>query len=243
MYHIQVDNKNAILELLKADKEFSKIYVAYNAYKDSKTQELVKEARKRDIEIIKLPRRSMDKKTKGGSKSVIGMLVSQNSWSLDDLLTDLFIQKQPPFFVILDNLKYTHNLGSIMRTAYASGVNGVIVPVRRESYIDGEVTRISMGASERVPLVEIGLFDAIKRLKEEDIKIIGLEKEGEIHYKSDLKGPVAFVLGSEDEGISSKMLERIDKKVYIPKREGLGEINIAVGAGILCYEKLRQEVT
>ncbi len=243
MYHIQVDNKNAILELLKADKEFHKIYVAYNAFKDPKTQELLKEARKRGIEIIKLPRRSMDKKTKGGSKSVLGILVSKNDWSLDDLLTDLFINKQNPFFLILDNLKYTQNLGSIMRTAYASGVNGVILPVRKESYLNAEVTRISMGASERVPLVEMGLFDAVKHLKENDIKIIALEQKGDVYYKADLTGPVAFVLGSEDEGISTKLLERVDKKVFIPKREGLGELNIAVSTGVLCYEKLRQEVT
>ncbi len=243
-YHIQVDSKNAILELLKADKSFEKIYVATNAFKDPKTLEILKEARKRDVPIIKVARRSIDRKSRGkGTKSVLGLLISENSWSLEDLLNKLFSEKTPPFFLILDNLKYSQNIGAIFRVAYASGVNGIILPVKQNSYIDAEVTRVSMGASERVPVVEMGLFEAMKDLKKNAVKILALQNEGGIYYEQDLKGPLAIVIGSEDEPVSSKILERVDGLVSIPMREGMSELNVSVASGILCYEKLRQEVT
>ena len=244
MYHIQVDSKNAILELLKAGKSFDKIYIATNAFKDPKTLEITKIASSKDIPIIKVPRRTMNRKSRaGGTCSVLGLLVSENSWSLDELLTDLFSKKQNPFFLILDDIKYSQNLGAIFRTAYASGVNGIILPVKQRSYIDAEVTRISMVTSERVPIVEMSIFDAIKMLKQNDINVLALDSQGKIYYKQDLKGPLACVIGSEDKGISSKILERVDGRVSIPMREGIGHLNISVGVGVLCYEKLRQEVS
>ncbi len=243
-YHIQVDSKNAILELLKAGKSFEKIYVATNAYKDPKTLEILKEANKRGVLTIKVPRRSIDRRSKsGGTKSVLGLLISDNSWSIDDLLTDLFAKKKNPFFLILDHLKYSQNIGAIFRVAYASGVNGIILPVRQKTYIDSEVTRVSMGASERVPIVEMGFFECIKNLKENDIKVFALGNEGKIYYEENLTGPIAIVIGSEDEPISSKILERVDGVVSIPMREGISELNVSVASGVVCYEKLRQEVS
>jgi 23S rRNA (guanosine2251-2'-O)-methyltransferase len=242
-YHIQVDSKNAILELLKADKSFEKIYVATNAFKDPKTLAILTEARKRDIPVIKVARRSIDRKSRGrGTKSILGLLISENSWALDDLLNHLFSQKKNPFFLILDNPKYAQNIGAIFRVAYASGVNGIVLPVKQNSYIDSEVTRVSMGASERVPIVEMGVFECMKDLKKNGVKILALHNDGEVYYEQDLKGPLALVIGSEDESISSKVLERVDGTISIPMREGVGELNVAVGTGVLCYEKLRQEV-
>ena len=243
-YHIQVDSKNAILELLKAGKSFEKIYVATNAFKDPKTLAILSEARQRNIPVIKVARRSIDRKSRGrGTKSILGLLISENSWALDELLNHLFAQKKNPFFLILDNPKYSQNIGAIFRVAYASGVNGIILPVKQTSYIDSEVTRVSMGASERVPIVEMGIFECMKDLKKNGVKVLALQNDGEVYYKQDLKGPLAIVIGAEDEPISSKILERVDGEVSIPMREGIGELNVSVSTGILCYEKLRQEVS
>ena len=243
-YHIQVDSKNAILELLKAGKSFEKIYVATNAFKDPKTLAILQEARSREVPVIKVPRRSIDRKSRGrGTKSVLGLLISENSWSLDELLNHLFAQKKTPFFLILDEIKYSQNLGAIFRVAYASGVNGIILPVKKTSYIDSEVTRVSMGASERVPIVEMNFFEAMKDLKKNGVKILALKDEGMNYYEADLKGPLAIVIGSEDEEISSKILERVDGTISLPMREGMNKLNISVSTGILCYEKLRQEVS
>ena len=101
-YNVQIDNKNAILELLKAGKSFEKIYLASNAFKDPKTLEILQEANKRKVKVIKVPRRSIDRKSRSrGTKSVLGLLISENSWSLDELLNNLFSQKKNPFFLMI----------------------------------------------------------------------------------------------------------------------------------------------
>jgi 23S rRNA (guanosine2251-2'-O)-methyltransferase len=66
--------------------------------------------------------------------------------------------------------------------------------------------------------------------------------EGKEFYKKDLRGPVAFVLGAEDVGISTRVLEKVDDKISIPMREGIGSLNVSASAAVICYEKLRQEV-
>jgi len=140
-------------------------------------------------------------------------------------------------------VKYAQNVAAIMRTAFAVGVNGIIVNPQEKSLISDETIRISMGAAERVPLVEMNLFSALKVLKENDIKTYAIHMEGNTYYEQNLRGPIAFVLGAEDVGISTGIMERVDGSLSIPMREGIGSLNVSSTAAILLYEKLRQEVT
>jgi 23S rRNA (guanosine2251-2'-O)-methyltransferase len=89
----------------------------------------------------------------------------------------------------------------------------------------------------------MNLFEAVKKLKEEDIKIVGVHMEGQEYFKSNLKGPITFILGAEDVGVSTGMLDRADEKISIPMKEGIGSLNVSVSGAVLMYEKLRQEVT
>jgi len=240
---VQIESKNALLELLREGREFDKIFVAGNAFKDDKSKEIFQLARKRNIPIIKVPRRSINRKLRtSSSESIVARMYSQNAWSLDELLDKIYGQDKQPFFLILDDLKYSQNIAAIMRTAFAAGVNGVIVNPQKKSLISDETLRISMGAAERVPLVEMNLFSALKTLSENDIKVYAVDMEGEHFYNKDLTGPVAFVLGAEDVGISPGVLERVDGNISIPMREGVGSLNVSASAAVLTYEKLRQEV-
>jgi 23S rRNA (guanosine2251-2'-O)-methyltransferase len=241
---VQVESKNALLELLREGREFDKIFVAGGAFKDDKSKEIFQLARKQNIPIIKLPRRSINRKLRSSSsESIVARMYSQNAWSLRELLDKIYGDKKQPFFLILDDLKYSQNIAAIMRTAFAAGVNGIIVNPQKKSLVSDETLRISMGAAERVPLVEMKLFNALKMLKEEDIKIYAVHMDGEYYYEKDLTGPVAFVLGAEDVGISTGIMERVDEKISIPMREGVGSLNVSASAAVLTYEKLRQEVS
>jgi 23S rRNA (guanosine2251-2'-O)-methyltransferase len=240
---VQIESKNALLELLREGREFDKIFVAGNAFKDGKSKEIFELARKKNIPIIKVPRRSINRKLRtSSSESIVAHMYSQNAWTLDELLDKIYGDGKQPFFLILDNLKYSQNIAAIMRTAFGVGVNGIIVNPQKKSLISDETLRISMGAAERVPLVEMKLFDALKKLKENDIKVYAVDMDGEFYYDKDLRGPVAFVLGAEDEGISPGIKERVDERISIPMREGIGSLNVNASTAVLAYEKLRQEV-
>ena len=243
-HFIQIESKNALLELLKEGREFERIYLASTAFRDEKTKEIVELAAKNKVPIIRVPRKTLTRRLKAsGSESVVGMMISQNHWTLKDLLESVYSENKLPFFLILDDLKYTQNVGAIMRTAFAVGVNGIISSPSEASLVNDETLRISMGAAERIPVVEMSLFAAVKELSKNDIKIFAVHMDGDTYFDTDLRGPCAFVVGAEDTGISTGMLERADERISIPMREGIGSLNVSVSAAVLMYEKLRQEVS
>lgn len=240
---IQIESKNALLELLKEGRKFERIYAVGNAFKDEKSREIFQLAGRERVPVIKVSRKAIQRRLRSSSsESVIGLMYSENDWSLNELLNAIYKERKQPFFLILDDLKYTQNIAAIMRTAFAVGVNGIIVNPQKKSIISDETLRISMGAAERVPLVEVKLFEAIKVLKENDIKTYAIHMDGTNYYEQNLKGPIAFVLGAEDVGISTGILERVDGSLSIPMREGIGSLNVSSTAAVLVYEKLRQEV-
>lgn len=240
---VQIESKNALLELLKEDREFEKIYIALNAFKDPKTTEIVGLAGRKRIPIVKVSRKVINRMSRTpGVESIIGMMIADNLWDLRDLMEKLYSEGRNPFFLLLDHVKYDQNIGAILRTAFAAGVNGVITPIKSSNFLSNETLRVSMGASARIPLVEMNLFSAIKEMQKDDVKIYALTMEGKEYYKQDLRGPVAFVLGAEDVGISTRVLEKVNGEISIPMREGIGSLNVSASASVVCYEKLRQEV-
>ena len=241
---IKVESKNALLELLHDGRDFEKIYIVSSAFKDKKSLEILQLASKKKIQIVKISRRAINRRLRSSaSESVVGLMYSQNDWKLDELLKTIDEEGKQPFFLILDNLKYSQNIAAIMRTAFGAGVNGIIVNPQEKSLISDETIRISMGAAERVPLVEMNLFSALKVLKKSGVYVYAVDMNGKNYFEEDLRGPVALVLGAEDVGISPKVLERVDRRISIPMREGIGSLYVSSSAAILVYEKLRQEVT
>lgn len=240
--YIQIENKNAILELLRDGKQFERIMVAGNAFKDPKTREIINLTGQMGKPVDKVARRSLTRKSKTSShESVIGLMEVENQYSLDGFVEMLKESKQDPFVLIFGDIKYPHNVGAILRTAFAAGVNGIVTPVEEGNFLTDEIVRISMGTALRIPIVETSLFSAIKELKKLAINVVALDMEQKLVFDADLTGPVAFLLGSEDTGVSSKLMERVDEAVSIPMRPGLGSLNVSVSASVVMYEKVRQE--
>jgi 23S rRNA (guanosine2251-2'-O)-methyltransferase len=239
---IQVENKNAILELLRADTPFIKIYVASNAFRDSKSKEIFREAQRLNIPVERITRKRINNMSHTTSaESIIAIKPANNVVKLKHILADEEAFRKGFFFIIIDHVKYPQNLGAIMRSAYGAGVDAVIIPNRKANVLTDEVTRISMGTSERIPIVQTNLFSAIKQLQDSAVKVVGVHMEGKEHFKADLKGNVALVLGAEDTGISERVKERCDELVQIPMQEGLGSLNVSASAAIVMFEKKRQD--
>lgn len=240
--YIQVESKNALLELLLAGEEFEKIYVASNAFRDSKTKQILQEAGGRGIPVKRVSRRRLNRISRTSScESVIGLKPSGDEVKLSDILESGKKKDGNWFFVILNNVRYAQNIGALLRTAYACGVDAVILPKKRDKVFTDEVTRISMGASERVPVINTNMFSAIKELKDFGIKIAGVHMKGQDYFNSDLKGDLALVLGGEHEGVSKRILDRCDTLVKIPMQEGIDSLNVSAAGAIVMFEKKRQD--
>jgi len=238
-YHI--GSKNALLELLRDGIEFEKILISASAYKDPKTREILRLASKAKIPIIKTPKRVLQRRSRSASyESIVGLMIPKNTFSLESVLNEIYENDYDPFILILDHLKYSQNIGAIFRTAYAVGVNCVVLPNKEFGYINEEVVRISMGACFRIPVVNLGILNAVSIIKKQGIPLVGIHMQGRRYYKTDLSGPIAFVVGAEDVGISPGVFNKLDRKVSIPMRNGIDSLNVSVSAGIVMFDKYRQ---
>jgi 23S rRNA (guanosine2251-2'-O)-methyltransferase len=145
-------------------------------------------------------------------------------------------------FLVLDGVTDPHNFGACLRSAEAAGAAAVIVPKDRAVGVTPTVRRASAGAADRVPIVSAtNLARALKALKDAGVWMVGLAGDAvQSVYEVDLDGPIAFVLGSEGEGMRRLTREHCDFIAKIPMRGEVESLNVSVSTGIVLFEALRQ---
>jgi 23S rRNA (guanosine2251-2'-O)-methyltransferase len=150
-------------------------------------------------------------------------------------------KKEHSFYLILDSLEDPHNFGSILRTADASGVDGVIIPKHRSVGITPVVVKTSTGAVEHIPIARVtNLSQAITELKEAGFWIFGTDMKGTSYDKWNTKGSVALIIGNEGKGMSEGLKKEVDEMLTIPMTGHVQSLNASVAASLLMYEVFRQ---
>jgi 23S rRNA (guanosine2251-2'-O)-methyltransferase len=148
---------------------------------------------------------------------VIASAALYKYYEVDDILDAAAEKGEDPFIIILDEITDNNNLGSVLRSADAAGVHGIIIPKRRAVGLTPAVAKISSGAVEYVPVAKVtNLNQTIEYLKKKGIWIVGAEMGGQTYYSKDMTGPVALVIGSEGEGLGRLVKENCDYLVSIP---------------------------
>jgi 23S rRNA (guanosine2251-2'-O)-methyltransferase len=161
----------------------------------------------------------------------------------DELLLQLRRSATPPFILALDHIQDPQNLGSLLRTANALGVHGVLIPVDRASGVTPAAVRASAGAAEHMVVAQVvNLVRSMEALKKEELWFTGLEKwEGSKPlHTMDFKGPVGLVVGSEGYGLGRLVRETCDFLAEIPMQGQVGSLNAGVAGAIAMYEIQRQ---
>ena len=148
----------------------------------------------------------------------------------------------PPLLLVLDQVQDPRNLGACVRSAAAAGATAVVVPRRRAAGVTAAVRRTAAGGAERVPVVEVpNLSRALRDLSAGGVTIAGADADASTPaWNTDLTGPLALVLGAEEDGLRRLTREHCDHLVAIPMTAGGASLNVSVAAGILLYEVLRQ---
>ena len=234
---IQLEGTNPVQEALKLGK-ITKIMVEKGREKDPKIAQLIETAKQRDIQIETAPRFRMRKiaLTKN-YQGIIGLAEDEKHPSIDAVLR----KKKDVCILILDQVQDPQNLGAILRTAEATEVDGVILPKKGSASVTATVHRVSMGGSLVVPVWNRSLFQEIKKLSDEDVKLVGVDPSGSKPYFSeDLTGPIAFAIGGENRGVSTTVLSKCDVVVNIPMLGNLKSLNVSVATAIVLYERMRQ---
>ena len=173
----------------------------------------------------------------------IALVTDQRQFAgLDDILARAIERKEAPFVLVLDSLEDPQNFGSLLRTAEASGVHGVIYPVRRQAPLSAAAVKASAGAVEHLLLVPVeDLAEALTDLHVRGLRIIGSDADASLTARqADLRGPVVVVVGSEGQGLGPAVRRRCDTVVRIPMRGRVASLNAAVAGSILLYEASSQ---
>ncbi|MDE7022783.1 MAG: 23S rRNA (guanosine(2251)-2'-O)-methyltransferase RlmB, partial [Ligilactobacillus sp.] len=154
---------------------------------------------------------------------------------------DLFAKAQPkaehPFIISIDGNDDPHNLGSIMRTADAAGVHGIIIPKRRAVQLTSTVAKTSTGAIEYVPVCRVtNLVQTVEELKKRGVWVFGTDMHGTDFRKWSAKGPTALVIGNEGKGIAPLLKKNCDEMLTIPMVGHVQSLNASVAASLLIYQ-------
>lgn len=229
--------KNAVTEALKAERPIDTVYLLKNAQGMNQIVALAKKQGIviKDVSEDKLKAMCGDKH--GGTAAVMSAVTY---CTVDDILENAEKKGKPPFIIICDEIQDPHNLGAIIRTAEASGADGVIIPKRRSTAVNSTVFKTSAGAAAWVKIARVSnLVDTIKTLKKHGVWVYGAEADGTPIDKADLSGAIALVIGSEGFGLGKLVRENCDVVLSLPMFGKVNSLNASVCAGILMYEAVK----
>lgn len=238
----------AVEQLLNAQTvQVRKIYAEYQSA-NVRVQSVVAMANARGIEIqaanrARLTQISGESRHQGVVAEILRSTVLDEG-GLRSLVEERLAQGEatPLLLLILDGVQDPHNLGACMRTADAAGVDAVIVPRHGAAGLGPTVSKVASGAAESLNFAAVAnIGRVIGWLQEYAVAVIGTSDKAEQSlYRSDLSGPLAFIMGREETGLRKNIAERCDQLVKLPMSGSVSSLNISVATGICLYEALRQ---
>lgn len=236
-----IEGRQPVLEFLKAGQAVNKLLVVKDR-RDRQMQRIVALAKEKGIIIQEVDRRYLDKiSATGRHQGVAAQIAAVEYAELEELISKPQDPAWPPFLLVLDGLQDPHNLGSLLRSAEAAKVGGVIIPKRRAVGVTPVVAKVSAGALSYVPVARVvNIPRAIDDLKEAGYWIVGADMDGELCYEQDLTGPIALVVGGEGEGLSRLVKEKCDFLARIPMLGQINSLNAGVAGALLMFEVVRQ---
>jgi 23S rRNA (guanosine2251-2'-O)-methyltransferase len=232
---------HAIIEALKADKEFNKILID-KTVKNAFTGEIRNLAKERNVIIQYVPTEKINSISRKNHQGFIAFISPVTYHQLSDVVVNTYEQGKTPLILILDRVTDVRNFGSIARSAECMGVNAIVIPTRGAALINADAIKTSAGALHTIPVCrEENLKTALKFLSDSGIQVVGCtEKTNTMIYEVDFVPPTAIILGSEEDGISPEYLKLCTAKAKIPMAGEIESLNVAVSAGVILYEVNRQ---
>ncbi|MBW4802096.1 23S rRNA (guanosine(2251)-2'-O)-methyltransferase RlmB [Loigolactobacillus coryniformis] len=234
-----VIGRHAAHETLQTEgaKRVNKVFIQEGLKSDSlhALQQLAKAKR---IPVQSAPKNKLDTLSDHGNHQGVVLAITPYAYAeLDDLFARAEAKQQPPFFLMLDGIEDPHNLGSIMRTADAVGVHGIIIPKHRAVGLTSTVAKTSTGAIEHIPVVRAtNLVAVAKELKQRGVWLFGTDMAGTDYRKWNAKGAITLVIGNEGKGIAPLLKREMDEVVTIPMIGHVQSLNASVATGLLLYQ-------
>lgn len=229
---------NPVLEALRAGRVTA---LRVGARGGGRMHELISLAAQRGVTVQRVEPGVLDRLARGGVHQ--GVVAEAEDASLDYSVEELVRgARSQPLIVVLDGIEDPHNLGAVLRTADAAGVDGIVLQSRRAAALGGAAAKASAGAVAHVKISQVvNIARAIDELKDLGVWSVGLAGDGGAMYDAiDYTVPTAVVVGAEGSGLRRLVREKCDFTARIPMRGQVSSLNVSVATGVVLFEAVRQ---
>lgn len=235
---ILIEGRNMVHDALLSKARFYRLMIAESAMTDDKIKTIIGLAKNRGVKIETVTPKELSKLTEGNPQGVVAEVDMPEVPTLETILKS----KRDPFILMLNHIDYEQNLGAILRSAWATGVDVVIASPNGVCQVTPVVAKVSMGAAVNVPLISMSLFQAADLLERYAIPIVGVEVEMGVPYtETKLTGGLALMMGGEATGLTEPLQKVCNSFVNIPMKGELASLNVSVASALVLFERLRQE--
>lgn len=237
--------KNSVMEaLIAGEREINKILISKNIHSDVKINRIKELAKERGVVFQFVAREKFQPYEEFNHQGIIAQISPIKYYDLDE-----FIEKSKgklSSVVILDGVEDSHNLGAIIRTCVCAGVDGIIIPSRRNVQVNSIVEKTSAGAVNHIPIIKVNsLVNAVQRLKDNDWWVIATDASAKDNYYDVKYNDMNFaiIMGAEHAGVSKSLLKASDFVVKIPMQNSFNSLNVSNALSAIIFETLRQKLT
>ena len=233
-----IAGRNAVIEALRAKKPIDKIFVL-DGCQDGPIRTIVREAKKTDAILKFVDKERLNQLTNEHHQGVVAIVAAYEYGTIEDLFKRAEEKGEDPFFILLDGIEDPHNLGSILRSADATGVDAIIIPKRHASGLTSVVAKTSTGAIDYVPVARVNnLVQTTKNLKKRGYWVFGTDMKGTDYRQWNANGKTVLVIGNEGKGIAPLLKKQMDQTLTLPMVGHVQSLNASVATGILLYQML-----
>ncbi|WP_375444659.1 23S rRNA (guanosine(2251)-2'-O)-methyltransferase RlmB [uncultured Fibrella sp.] len=230
----------SVIETLRSGQQIDKLYME----KELSNPDIQTLAFQNRVTIQRVPVEKLDRLTRKNHQGVVCLVAAVQYVKLSNVMADVHERGEVPFLLLLDRITDVRNFGAIARTAECAGVQCIVIPGKGSAAINSDAMKTSSGALNHISVCrEFDLVDTIKFLQKSGVQVIACTEKShrDLYAKtSELQGPLAIVMGSEDDGISPEILRVVDNHVKIPLLGEVGSLNVSVATGVVLYEVVRQ---
>lgn len=233
----------AVIEAIKANRVLNKIFIQKGMKKELFLE--LKEALKGESHQLQfVPVEKLDAITENNHQGVIALVSPVQYYKIEEVVEELLEEGKKPFILALDRITDVRNFGAIARTAECEGVDAILIPSKGSAQVTSDAIKTSAGALNRIKVCKTdSLKDSLFYIQQCGLRIVACTEKSNVPlYETNLRGAVAIVMGSEQDGITSDLINLSDISCRIPMRGEIASLNVGVAAGMVMYEKLRQEM-
>lgn len=236
--------RHPVLEALRAGERLDEVLLL-EGQEGGPLGEIAGRAAAAGVPVRRAPRWALDRAVRGANHQGVVARVADFVYSdLDLILARAIRADEPPFLLALDRLQDVHNVGSLLRTAEAAGMHGVLLADREAAGVTGAVRKASAGAVAHLPVARGNLARMLDALRARGVWVVGLDAEGETGWgQAELTGPLCLVVGGEGGGMRRGVAQRCDLRLRLPMRGQVASLNAAVAGSIAIFEALRQRLS